>query len=117
MRVEFVNEPAIDEGGVIKEYFQLLLKEIFRPEFAMFIFNEDRRIYWFNGFSFESPINFELIGTLLGLASSNQILLDIPILPTCYKILLGQSPNFDDLELWQPEVANSLKYILEYDAE
>ena len=71
MRVEFVNEPAIDEGGVIKEYFQLLLKEIFRAEYAMFIFNEDRRVYWFNGFSFESPINFELIGTLLGLASSN----------------------------------------------
>jgi len=39
MRVEFVNEPAIDEGGVIKEYFQLLLKEIFNPDYAMFIFN------------------------------------------------------------------------------
>lgn len=116
MRVEFVNEPAIDEGGVIKEYFQLLLKEIFNPDYAMFIFNPDIRMYWFNGFSFESPINFELIGTLLGLASSNQILLDIPILNTCYKVILGFKPNFDDLELWQPEVAKSLRYILDYDA-
>ena len=117
MRVEFHNEPAIDEGGVIKEFFQLLLKEIFRPDFAMFMFNEELRVYWFNGLTFESPINFELIGTLLGLASSNQILLDIPIVSTCYKIILGYKPNFDDLELWQPEVAKSMKYILEYEAD
>jgi hypothetical protein len=71
MRVQFVGEPAIDEGGVIKEFFMILLKEIFKPEYAMFIFNEDKRIYWFNGFSFEAPINFELIGTLLGVACSN----------------------------------------------
>jgi ubiquitin-protein ligase E3 A len=71
MRVEFVNEPAIDEGGVIKEYFQLLLKEIFNPDYAMFLLNPDIRMYWFNGFTFEPPINFELVGTLLGLASSN----------------------------------------------
>jgi len=73
-------------------------------------------MYWFNGFSFEPPINFEMVGTLLGLASSNQILLDIPILNTCYKILLGFKPDFNDLIMWQPEVGNSLKYILEYDA-
>ena len=31
LRVIFVNEPAIDEGGVKKEFFQLLFKELFDP--------------------------------------------------------------------------------------
>ena len=100
MRVEFIGEPAIDEGGVIKEYFQLLLIEIFNPQLGMFLYNEEKRHYWFNGYTFESPMNFELIGTLLGLASSNQILLDIPIISTCFKILLGYKPSFEDLEIW-----------------
>jgi E3 ubiquitin-protein ligase HERC4 len=39
MRVVFENEPAIDEGGVKKEYFILLFKELFNPEFGMFMYN------------------------------------------------------------------------------
>jgi E3 ubiquitin-protein ligase HECTD2 len=54
----------------------------------MFFYNEENRLYWFNGKTFESPMNFELIGTLMALAPQNQVILDIPILSTCYKILL-----------------------------
>jgi len=54
------------------------------------MYNPDNRLYYFNGHSFESPINFELIGTLMGLAPQNQVILDIPILSTCYKILLDK---------------------------
>jgi len=71
----------------------------------MFTYNPDNRLYWFNGKTFEDPLKFELIGTLLGLAASNQVILDIPILSTCYKLLLGEQPNMDDLEMWQPDVA------------
>ena len=49
LRVIFANEPGIDEGGVSKEYFQLVLEELFNPQFSMFKFNEDTRLYWFNG--------------------------------------------------------------------
>ena len=81
------------------------------------MYNPDNRLYYFNGHSFESPINFELIGTLMGLAPQNQVILDIPILSTCYKILLDKQPDFDDLVEWQPEIAKSFKYILEYEEE
>jgi len=83
----------------------------------MFKYNPDNRLYWFNGKTFEDPLKFELIGTLLGLAASNQVILDIPILSTCYKLLLGDKPNMDDLEMWQPDVAQSFKFILDYDKE
>ena len=31
----FEGEPAIDEGGVRKEFFQLLLEKLFQPEYGM----------------------------------------------------------------------------------
>jgi len=71
LRIIFKNEPAIDEGGVKKEFFQLLMKELFNPEYGMFMYNPDNRLYWFNGQTFEPNINFELIGLLLALAPNN----------------------------------------------
>lgn len=114
LRVIFEGEPAIDEGGVKKEFFQLVFKELFKPDYGMFTYNPDNRLYWFNGLSFESPLNFHLVGVLMGLAASNQVIIDIPIASVCYKYLLGQKADLSDLEAWQPDVAQSFRYILSY---
>lgn len=81
------------------------------------MYNPDNRLYWFNYQTYESNINFELIGTLLALAPWHQVILDIPILPMCYKLLLGEHPSLDDLKMWQPEIAKSFEYILNYKDE
>jgi len=31
LKIEFENEPGIDMGGVMKEYFSLIMKELFNP--------------------------------------------------------------------------------------
>ncbi len=49
LKTEFENEPGIDMGGVMKEYFSLIMKELFNPQYGMFKFNEDVQLYWFNG--------------------------------------------------------------------
>ena len=49
LRITFEKEPGIDVGGVRKEFFSLIMKELFNLEFAMFKFNEDTQLYWFNG--------------------------------------------------------------------
>ena len=36
LRVVFMNEEGVDEGGVRKEFFQLLVAELFSPEFGTF---------------------------------------------------------------------------------
>ena len=115
LRVVFEGEPAIDEGGVKKEYFQIVFKELFNPDWGMFNYNPDTRLYWFNGKTFEDPLKFELIGTLLGLAARNQVILDIPIAQTCYKLLLDEKPDIEDLQQWQPDVFQSFKFIMDYD--
>lgn len=35
--VEFEGEQGVDEGGVSKEFFQLIVEEIFNPDYGMFI--------------------------------------------------------------------------------
>ena len=37
LRVIFINEEAIDEGGVRKEFFQLLVAQLFSLEYGKFI--------------------------------------------------------------------------------
>ena len=34
--VEFEGEPGIDEGGVSKEFFQIVFEEIFNPDYGEF---------------------------------------------------------------------------------
>lgn len=36
MRVKFAGEEGVDQGGVKKEFFHLLMKELFNPNYAMF---------------------------------------------------------------------------------
>ena len=48
-RFEFVGEPAVDAGGVAREFFELAVKALFDPNFALFRQSDtSARTYWFN---------------------------------------------------------------------
>ncbi len=61
LRVFFEGEEAIDEGGVQKEWFQLVVRDIFDPKYGMFSHTETKEHYWFNHLS-DDYLHFELIG-------------------------------------------------------
>ena len=63
----------------------------------MFNLEKESQLFWFNGFTFESNIKFELIGVLMGIAIYNQVLLDINLPLACYKKLLDIHPSLEDL--------------------
>ena len=77
LKVKFEGEEGVDEGGVQKEYFQVITRELIDPKYGMFISNKKSRTLWLNGRSFEAPVRFELIGTLLGVAVHNSVLIDL----------------------------------------
>lgn len=81
LKVIFDDEEGVDAGGVRKEYFQLILsrQQFLSPTYGMFIENPESHLLWFNEFSFENQENFELIGTLLGIAIYNSVLVDLPM--------------------------------------
>ena len=115
LKVKFVGEQGVDQGGVRKEFFILVIRQIFDPNYGMFSYNKKTRLYWFNHFSFEAKIKFELIGTIFGLAIYNNTILDVK-LPICtYKKLLGIKPTFEDLKECDIELYNNLNFILNQD--
>lgn len=57
-----MGEEADDAGGVRKEFFMLLLREIFDPKYGMFKEDEETRMMWFSEHSFEDEVMYLLIG-------------------------------------------------------
>lgn len=49
LKIKFVGEQGVDEGGVKKEFFHLLIDELFNPNYAMFIEKNVRIIFNFLG--------------------------------------------------------------------
>ena len=95
--IRFEDEPGIDQGGVRKEYFSLVIKELLSPNYGMFKYNEDVQLYYFNGQTLEPNIYFELIGNLMGLAVYNNTFINLPFPRACYKVLIDKEPDLDDL--------------------
>ena len=49
LNVTFEGEPGQDMGGVRREYFSLLVEELFTDAFGMFEYNEEVRLFWVHG--------------------------------------------------------------------
>uniref|UniRef100_A0A1B6GCP1 Ubiquitin-protein ligase E3A n=1 Tax=Cuerna arida TaxID=1464854 RepID=A0A1B6GCP1_9HEMI len=115
--IEFEGEQGIDEGGVSKEFFQLIVEEIFNPDYAMFTFQQESQTVWFNPTSFESDAQFTLIGIVLGLAIYNNIILDVHFPMVVYKKLMGKRGTYHDLEDWNKTLHSGLEKMMEYEEE
>ncbi|XP_078602586.1 ubiquitin-protein ligase E3A-like isoform X1 [Branchiostoma floridae x Branchiostoma japonicum] len=115
--VEFEGEQGIDEGGVSKEFFQLVVEEIFNADYGMFIYDEQTHMYWFNPSSFETDAQFKLIGIVLGLAIYNNVILDVHFPMVVYRKLMAKKGTFLDLQDSHPVLYQSLKSMLEYEGD
>jgi len=103
LKVEFVGEEGVDAGGVRKEYFLLMLRDLISPQFGMFARRPDARALWFLPDSVvATPVQFELVGTLVGLAVNNRVILDVAFPRFLWESLLvvggGEFADSDDAE-------------------
>ncbi|DBA87172.1 TPA: hypothetical protein ACH3X2_005178 [Trebouxia sp. C0005] len=118
LRVTFISggmdEEGLDEGGVTKEFFQLLIRQIFNEEFGMFKYMEHTRTFWFSHLSIELETEYRLVGSVLGLAIYNGVILDLHFPPVVYKKLLNGKPNFQDLKKAMPDLGHGLQQLLDY---
>jgi len=121
LRIVFEGEPGIDEGGVKKEFFQLLVEKLYDPNYAMFNYNTSNKTYWFNPGSFESNLQYEMFGVLLGMAIYNRVILDIRFPTIVYEKLLADNMDgtihcsIDNLVEIQPDMAKSLLGMMEFE--
>nr|XP_032808355.1 probable E3 ubiquitin-protein ligase HECTD2 isoform X3 [Petromyzon marinus] len=131
LRVEFVGEVGLDMGGLTKEWFLLLIRQVLRPDYGMFVYHREARCYWFRSFNCDNYSEFSLIGTLMGLAVYNSIPLDLHFPLCCYRKLLSPplAPSepgvpvglcaltLGDLGCVMPELAHGLQELLLYEGD
>ncbi|XP_076173074.1 HECT and RLD domain containing E3 ubiquitin ligase 4 isoform X2 [Ptiloglossa arizonensis] len=115
VRVKFHGEEAEDAGGVKKEFFMLLLKEILNPKYGMFKQYEETRIIWFTEDSYEDENMYFLIGVLCGLVIYNFIIIDLPFPLALFKKLLHEPVGLIDVKEISPILAKSMQSILDYE--
>ncbi|VDI24269.1 Hypothetical predicted protein, partial [Mytilus galloprovincialis] len=60
LKVTFVGEPGLDMGGLTKEWFLLLLRQIFHSDYGMFTYDKKAGVHWFSSAQCETYQEFNL---------------------------------------------------------
>lgn len=117
LRVQFINEPGVDAGGLKKEWFLLLTRALFSPKAGMLGFVEDSNLLWFNVVPIDNFEMYYLFGAILGLAIYNSTILDLRFPLAMYKILLGLPIGLADYQEIYPLSAHNLFKLRNYSAQ
>ena len=138
LRVHFTGEEGVDAGGPRKEWFLMLLRDIFDPNHGLFGYDDESHMCYFNPNSFETSDQYFLVGALLGLAIYNSTILDIALPPFAFRKLLAAAPasaaasanvssltgtkgqmtyTLSDLAELRPSLAAGLQQLLDFDGD
>ncbi|KAL8903501.1 MAG: hypothetical protein Q9207_003886 [Kuettlingeria erythrocarpa] len=133
LRIAFQGEEGVDAGGLRKEWFLLLVREVFDPEYGLFVYDDESHYCYFSPSSFETSDQFFLIGVVLGLAIYNSTILDVALPPFLFRKLLASAPAYTgpsttlsrpsavlalgDLGELRPSLAAGLQQLLDYDGD
>ncbi|KAK8397421.1 hypothetical protein O3P69_004868 [Scylla paramamosain] len=126
LKVTFEGEPGLDMGGLTKEWFMLLIKQIFKPENKMFVYHPTKRLYWFSMsqevYSLACPhlhVLPRLTFPLPPSAPPTGKLLSPPVVPAYEHVAVGVAkvPSLDDFGEIMPEVAHGLQELLKYEGD
>ncbi|KAI0449300.1 hypothetical protein F5B21DRAFT_494783 [Xylaria acuta] len=133
LRIEFQGEEGVDGGGLRKEWFLLLVREVFNPDHGLFVYDEDSQFCYFNPNTFETSDQYFLVGVVLGLAIYNSTILDVAFPPFAFRKLLAAAPSpavgtpghsrptmnyaLDDLAEFRPALARGLRQLLNFDGD
>jgi len=117
LHITFRDEAGVDAGGLSREFFGILAKEIFNPNYALFTSTEDGCTFQPNPNSAINPDHlsyFRFVGRVVGKAVVDGFLLDAHFTRSLYKHMLGMGPTHHDMEAIDPDYYKNLKMILEY---
>ncbi|XP_060536344.1 E3 ubiquitin-protein ligase Nedd-4 isoform X2 [Cylas formicarius] len=118
--VEFEGEVGLDYGGLAREWFYLLSKEMFNPYYGLFEYsamdNYTLQINPTSGLCNEDHLAyFKFIGRVAGMAVYHGKLLDAFFIRPFYKMMLSKPIDLKDMESVDSEYYKSLLWIKEND--
>ncbi len=119
LNIRFHGEEGVDAGGVTREWFQVLARQMFDANYALFVpVSSDRTTFHPNklsGINDEHLSFFKFIGRIIGKALYEGRLLDCYFSRAVYKRILGKPVSVKDMESFDPEYYKSLSWMLNND--
>ncbi|CAJ1386283.1 unnamed protein product [Effrenium voratum] len=118
LKVKFTGEDGQDEGGVRREFFQVLIRQLFDETYGMFTHDPDSHTTWFSQTMLETEDTdhlFQVCGTVIGLAIYNNehgIQIHFPL--ALFKRLKGEPLTLMELHDIKPKVWMSMQQLLSW---
>lgn len=127
LNIVFQGEEGVDAGGVTREWFSVMSKEMFNPQFSLFqpvpeggttfqpnpssvVQNDEAR--GTNHLHF-----FKFAGRVVGKALHDGQFIDAHFTRSFYKHMLGEPLTYHDIEAVDPDFYKNLRWMLENDIE
>ncbi|KAI5856087.1 DNA binding protein [Tricharina praecox] len=121
LSIRFHGEEGVDAGGVTREWFQVMSRQMFNPDYALFIpVASDRTTFHPNSMSGVNPEHlsfFKFIGRIIGKALYEGRVLDCHFSRAVYKKILGKPVSLKDMETLDLEYYKSMVWMLENNIE
>lgn len=119
LNIRFSGEEGVDAGGVTREWFQVLARGMFDPNYALWepvaadktTFHPSR----LSGINDQHLSFFKFIGRIIGKALYEGRVLDCHFSRAVYKKMLGKETSLRDMESMDIDYYKSLLWILEND--
>jgi E3 ubiquitin-protein ligase HUWE1 len=119
LEITFKGEAGVDAGGVTREWYQVLSRQMFNPDYALFTpVASDETTFHPNRTSYVNPEHlsfFKFIGRIIGKAIFDGSFLDCHFSRAVYKRILGRPVSLKDMETLDLEYFKSLMWMLEND--
>ncbi len=123
LKVKFTGEEGIDAGGVSREWYQVMSREMFNPAISLFeAVPQGSSTYQPNPNSIVQTDEargishldyFKFVGHVVGKALLDDQVIDAHFTRSFYKHLLGQPLTYKDIEGVDPEFFKNLTWMLD----
>ncbi|KAK5639592.1 hypothetical protein RI129_012084 [Pyrocoelia pectoralis] len=116
--IVFEEEEGQDAGGLLREWYMIISRDIFNPMYALFTTSPgDRVTYMINPASHYNPNHlcyFKFVGRVIAKAIYDNKLLECYFTRSFYKHILGISVKYTDMESEDYSFYRGLVYLMEY---
>jgi E3 ubiquitin-protein ligase NEDD4 len=121
-RFDFMGEEGIDAGGLTKEWFLLVTKEVFDADKGLWLSSRSNQMSMIINPTSEATqedhkIYFRFLGRVMGKALFEGQIISGHLVQYLYKHLLGWPVDFNDLENLDPELYQNMQKLLSMKAD
>ncbi|OHS94055.1 hypothetical protein TRFO_39763 [Tritrichomonas foetus] len=117
-RINYMNERGVDAGGLRRDWFTVLIQNLFNPNYALFVPSSNGRSYQPSPSSYVNPDHIEYFtfsGKIIARALIEGVSVDAHLTRSFLKQILGLQMSLSDIEDADESLYQSFKWILNND--